>query len=422
MSTKPSFKDLLSGINHSKKALEPNGGRQTNMRLPTPLRILCFDGGPAAVLDLLVLQKLEESHPGFLEKTSMFCGTSDGALVALSLSFRLQNGDSAKDAIAKTIEFQKRTAHVFAPNLFGWARFLSGLGPIAGNDYAEVLKREFGHQTLKYLRRFPVSLAALNPNQQSIASFMPYGPLALDDFPLWEAGAAVAGLPFFVNIERVGSQKKGEWSDWDRGDWLLDGGLANNDPTMAGISGALLSLAYNDQFRSDYFLTARQYIPYLRVLSFGGIPKKWHVDEWESDSGPRKLGAIGWGWPKLISKVGIPRLIDLVVGGPSIGNGRGLRQIIGVHRYHRFEPELAISKRLFAILLRRGSSRHFWRRDSENSIDSLWREFAREAEKVWQQELCAQESATDPYTKNSLQTWVKSYWTEDWSWAQEGFW
>src|SRR5260221_3115864 len=51
-----------------------------------PFRILALDGGPSALLVVLMLTELDKLAPGFLEKVDLIAGTSAGAITGLMLS------------------------------------------------------------------------------------------------------------------------------------------------------------------------------------------------------------------------------------------------------------------------------------------------------------------------------------------------
>src|SRR3974377_1754958 len=60
--------------------LRPNSRR--------PFRILALDGGPAALLETLLLSSLEAPAHGFLENVDLIAGTSAGAITGLMLATR----------------------------------------------------------------------------------------------------------------------------------------------------------------------------------------------------------------------------------------------------------------------------------------------------------------------------------------------
>lgn len=97
-------------------------------------RVLSLDGGGIrGLITAILLERLEEAHPGFLSYIDLFAGTSTGGLLALGLA----SGMSPKEIRSLYEEMGKR---VFSNS------FLDGildLGNLIGAEYSiGPLKRE----------------------------------------------------------------------------------------------------------------------------------------------------------------------------------------------------------------------------------------------------------------------------------------
>ncbi len=95
-------------------------------------RCLSFDGGPNTLVDLWCLRHLEARIPGFLARTQLFAGTSDGAFAALSLARFPAPGVEALDATIALIEDFARNAVAPPSN----PRLARRLGWLPGADRA----------------------------------------------------------------------------------------------------------------------------------------------------------------------------------------------------------------------------------------------------------------------------------------------
>lgn len=106
--------------------------------------ILSMDGGGIrGLLSIILIQRLEAAHHGFLDQIDFFAGTSTGGILALGLAHGL-SPQRIRDL------YETRGRHVFADTILDDVR---DLGKLVGAEYdldplKEELTKEFGAYTL----------------------------------------------------------------------------------------------------------------------------------------------------------------------------------------------------------------------------------------------------------------------------------
>lgn len=112
-------------------------------------RILCLDGGGIrGYLSVLLLERLEQAHPGFLEQIDLFAGTSTGSIIALALA-------AGKPISAVRELYERHGEHIFRDSLLDNVRDVGfALGAkYANTNLGEVLTAEFGESRLRDLQK-----------------------------------------------------------------------------------------------------------------------------------------------------------------------------------------------------------------------------------------------------------------------------
>ncbi|HMY14958.1 MAG TPA: hypothetical protein PKA58_01455, partial [Polyangium sp.] len=121
--------------------------------------ILSLDGGPAGMLQVRMLRKLEDAVPGFLAATDVFVGTSFGSMIMLFLASRMP--DDREQAIKLSpailddaIQFSNQIMLAMQPTLASAAKFLLGIGPITTSQRLRaVLEGAIGDMRMRDLTR-----------------------------------------------------------------------------------------------------------------------------------------------------------------------------------------------------------------------------------------------------------------------------
>lgn len=192
--------------------------------------ILSFDGGFASPLQLRLLRVIEQENPGFLEKTDLFAGVSDGASAALFLACKLTEGKLTPiEIIDASIEFSNRlirALHVGLCSVPGAVLGVSSLSKV--QPFQDALQEGFGDMTLKELtRKVAIVSFDLNTSQRAI-----FGSRTLfrdyEDLPLYEINWASGALPLFAPVYAMSN-----------GHYYADGGLVDNNPSMAALVGSM---------------------------------------------------------------------------------------------------------------------------------------------------------------------------------------
>ncbi|HTU62308.1 MAG TPA: hypothetical protein VMF89_27805, partial [Polyangiales bacterium] len=123
-----------------------------------------------------------------------------------------------------------------------------------------------------------------------------------------------------------------------------------------------------------------------------------------------KTKLVEWGWPRLLWEVGPFKMVDMVLGGPSASNQGICKQLIGIHRYLRFESQLSLSKSVLQVM--RG------RQDAQRLIA----EYDTLAEQAWSEVLFAADQQSPRDENPLLPNWVDRFWLPDWSDEHAWYW
>lgn len=175
-------------------------------------RILSIDGGPAAPLQIRMLRKIEEAHPGFLASTHQFAGTSDGSLLALFIASRLPaDNEAAKrislDILDDAIAFSNATIHALQPTATSALRFLSGMGALVDpTSLRRVLEDTFGDMKLAEIERDCV-VTTFNVDDMNVDVLLKLGDFCPDDIKLVDALLAATALPIYMPLHPINGRR-----------------------------------------------------------------------------------------------------------------------------------------------------------------------------------------------------------------------
>jgi hypothetical protein len=274
------------------------------------MRIMSWDGGPAAALQIRILKAVEEHaaarHQDVLTNTDLFAGSSDGAYMALFLALRLWQGRPSGPALVQeAIEFSNALLDTFQVSCCDLLRFASGWRPLLQiGELQRVLQKYLGTATLGDLAGPGPTGAA--PRHVVVVSFDiktwrpkvfrncgPYLPPEELDLTtsLVDVALASSAFPLLVpiHVAPLGGQ-------------YIDGAVVANNPTMAAISVALrwMRSTHKDVLRS------RDLLGEVVSLSLG------------ADSSPEEREHISSGCvERLWRKIATPLRRETVLGGGS---------------------------------------------------------------------------------------------------------
>ncbi len=276
------------------------------------LRVLTIDGGPAALVQVHLLRRMQEEVPGFLEQTEMFAGTSDGAFLSLFLASRLARGVSGMRALEEAKHFMRRVLEALHATPCGMLSLLSGLGPL---DHAHRLRamlsspEGYGDMKLRDLdrRMLVVSLGADTWAPRLFRNFPTASPApdAGDgDLTLVDVALASSAFPLYLPIHGGRGGAIGDAGHF------VDGGLVANNPAMCALANALQYQMATHKHVNVHHL--RDWLPSVRMLSLGAfecgkerslIERSWlggllklACEASPLRAWPLKRRDVNWGW------------------------------------------------------------------------------------------------------------------------------
>lgn len=274
-------------------------------------RVLSMDGGGIrGILTAVLLERLDEAHPGFLQKVDLFAGTSTGGLLALSLAA------GRTPAQAREL-YETRGTLVFADTPLDDLR---DLGNALGAEYGvqglkEALLEIFGDMTLGDL-----------PRRVLIAAF------DLDNYPPKPGWRRTWKPKFFHNYPGPDSDSAEKVVDvairtsvaptyFPIYQGYIDGGVVASNPSMCALAQALHPEA------------GRQNLVDISLLSMstGRYPR--YLASQDGD----------WGWVQWARP-----LVDIVFQGTSDVVHFQCSHILD-RRYHRLDPDLPAPISLDAV-------------------------------------------------------------------------
>jgi uncharacterized protein len=207
----------------SNETSRPTGAR--------PLRILSLDGGPAALLVVLMLTDLEERVPGFLANIDVIAGTSAGAITGLMLATK----ENPAFMLPVAANFWRDEQKYYKNSLLGYVKAVAGVGPFNDCEYVKQFLAQggvLGDRKLKDLAKWviltsfdisagQVLVSAKSPLNWRPKIFQNMG-LDRDDQETLAVDAALcsSASPIVTAVHRG----------------KVDGGLVANNPSMIAIA------------------------------------------------------------------------------------------------------------------------------------------------------------------------------------------
>jgi predicted acylesterase/phospholipase RssA len=321
---------------------------ETRMSSPdTPIpaerfRILSFDGGLSTAFVIRILHHIERLTPGFLERTDLFSGSSDGAVVSLYLARALSQGRTGLEALTGCIEFHDEVFKTFKLTPRAALRMASGLfSMFDGSALRGVLEKHYnGEQgrvsVLGDLSR-AVSIESFNGSTRQTTT---YTQLKTPHTSLVEAALASSALtPFFPAFRD--SQPKAAY----RGDVMFDGALASNSPILPAVSDALHFLwKVNPRGRRapESFISADDDLRNLSLLSMGSnvqpdeLTRTLFSIPWPPLRKDKQLYQYGMLWT--VSTC-VTWILASMIQRQASDECRFAMQLLGADRFFRFAPE-----------------------------------------------------------------------------------
>lgn len=233
-------------------------------------RILTINGGGIrGAASARFLSRVEADYGQSLFAVfDYFAGTSTGALIALHMAV---NKASAADCYALYNPENAREIFDASP----WDRliplYLQNQPKYDGKGKNKVLKRVFGQKRIKSARK-PVLVTAYDLNDRQIVVFKSDGGSEAEYNPYVHevADASTAAPLYFPTVESSHKPAK----------WLLDGGVAANNPSICALAEALKK-GINPKD--------------IRLVSVGtGTPNRGHDSPDETGKASQHWGGMEW--------------------------------------------------------------------------------------------------------------------------------
>ncbi len=294
------------------------------------MRILSLDGGVCAALHLRLLHHLERRRPGFLARTELMAGSSDGALMLLYLAPRL-GPDSSENlrALEGCIAYFHELLGALQLRPGTLARFALGRGPAyIEAQFRNIFTRHLGTETLGGLeqRGRKLLVMVLERRTWKRRTFRSFGLQSEAERGRSLVDVALACSAFPVVRPPYRSEVDGlEY---------LDGALVTNNPSLVALREALALRVLQGGGGPDK-------LDELSLLSLGGTENSEAGSTAQRHGGvlswlPGTLDRLGFaGWSQLLARhVYLP---DFMLQGSVDILDLQCADLLGP-RYHRVRP------------------------------------------------------------------------------------
>ena len=267
-------------------------------------RILSIDGGGIrGLFTCVVLQRLEEEVPGWLDRVDLIAGTSTGGIMALGLAYGLS------PTTLRNLYYEKGPL-IFRDSL---ADDLADLGKLVGADYdIEPLEKELrdilGDTRLGELQKRVIISTFDLDNGHPDDSRRRWKPKFFHNFPGSDSDGNVLAY-------KVGLYTAAAPTYFPTVDGYIDGGVAANNPSMA-------ALTQTQDLRCE--IEDRPTLDEIRLLSLGTGQVPYFIEGDRHD-----WGYAQWAKP----------LVSIMLDGSSGIADYQCRQLLGAN-YHRFTATL----------------------------------------------------------------------------------
>jgi patatin-like phospholipase/acyl hydrolase len=281
-----------------------------------PYRILTLDGGGVrGVLSAVLLRRLEEIQPGFLQKVDMFAGTSTGGILALALAAGF-TPDECKQL------YVENSPRIFNNPVPDW---LDG-GSLFGAKYdnrnlAETLHEYFGEKKLSHLLPRNILISSFDLDNSEDETHQP------EQFRSWKAKffhnfpSEESGTDMNEAIVDVALRTSAAPTYFPVYDGYVDGGVVANNPSVCALTQALDSAQLTNE-RGEY---SRVTLDRMVLLSIGTGRNQQFVRRNEGAG----IGLTGWA----------RHLVSILVDGTADVAHYQCKQLLR-ERYCRLNPTL----------------------------------------------------------------------------------
>lgn len=269
--------------------------------MPT-YRILCFDGGGIrGVYTAVLLDRLAQSVPRFMEGINLLSGTSTGGIIALGLA----SGMTTSQLIQL---YKDKGSEIFEATLLHKIR---DLGELIGAKYSndnliDIINAQFGDKTLSDLLPQHVLIPSFDLDKPSGNPRMWY-PKFFHNFEGPDSDGA-------QKVADVALRTSAAPTYFPAYQGFVDGGVVANNPSMSALAQALDPRSSN-----------RASLPDIRLFSLGTGITPTYISGLDND----------WGlapWARVLA--------DMLLEGMMGVADYECACLLGVNRYFRLAPVL----------------------------------------------------------------------------------
>jgi hypothetical protein len=301
------------------------------------VRILSMDGGPAGPTYGRFLREIERKLPGFLKKTDVFAGVSDGASFASSFAVT-PRGQRDGAAIERAIGFNERLFDAMAPSLLGLLRMSSGLGTATGDSekLLRVFRDALGSTTFGQLREHGSALLLVTFRVKN-----PWGAKVYNSYPGLRAG----GPPEpdeHVMVAEAAFQSGAFPVIAPIRNGHVDGGVFANNPSLCAVAQV---------FSQQYGFVGTESLDDIVCFSLGGDTRS--IGSAHDQIEFRKKMAQ-WGWARWIAdRRQVLLILELMVNAGDRGIAFQTGALLGPRHLRLAIPSIGVVRGLFDVLLHR---------------------------------------------------------------------
>jgi hypothetical protein len=298
-----------------------SGQIQTGLRVSgrqrqVPVRnILSIDGGGVFVLmSLLLLDRIEAVHPGFLSSVDLFAGTSAGAISAMIIAA----DDDPVRGLHTAIDFWETTP-ILARNTRHLATSLLGITSLYSHDELKrALQRVLGDKKLRDFTRGVLVAAVRLDNKSPDPALHSWNPCSLSNLAVDD--------PAYLDDYAVDLALRSAAAPviWPVYQGHVDGGLFANDPSMLALSRVI------QDRRQDTSGHAGDLLDDIWLFSVGEGQTKHYLS----------VETRSWGYQRwMLNRSPRFALLELALTTSGEEISQQCRMLLGDSHYYRLNPD-----------------------------------------------------------------------------------
>lgn len=287
-----------------------------SLKADVPIRnILSIDGGgPFVLMSLLLLDRIEAIHPGFLSQVDLFAGTSAGAISAMIIA---ANEDPVR-GLHTAIDFWETTP-ILARSARHLATGLIGVTSLYSHDMLKrALRGTLGTKKLGEFRRKVLLASVRLDNGIADPALHSWTPISLSNLTVDD--------PAYLDDNAVDLALRSAAAPvvWPVYQGHVDGGLFANDPSMLALSRVI------QERRKDTTGHAGEILGDIWIFSVGEGQTKHYLS----------VGTRNWGYQRwMLNRTPRFALLELALTTSGEEISQQCRMLLGDSHYYRLNPD-----------------------------------------------------------------------------------